>query len=109
MALDRPVHAPEMADGGAATAVAAPVALGSAVHGDQPRRLSAAPNTSGSQVGDGVMRRVDFDPHTRSFRLESCQVAPVFREFRRLYPNAKAFGFARYEDIETLIRPLGLR
>ena len=33
MALDRPVHAPETADGGTATAVAAPVALGAAVHG----------------------------------------------------------------------------
>ena len=33
MALDRPVHAPEAADGGTATAVAAPAAQGSAVHG----------------------------------------------------------------------------
>ena len=34
MALDRPVHAPETADGGTAPAVAAPVALGSAAQGD---------------------------------------------------------------------------
>ena len=33
MTLDRPVHAPETADGGTATAVAAPVAQGSAVRG----------------------------------------------------------------------------
>ena len=33
MALDRPVHAPEMADGATAPAVAPPVALGAAVQG----------------------------------------------------------------------------
>ena len=33
MALDRPVHAPETADGTTAPAVAALAALGSAVHG----------------------------------------------------------------------------
>ena len=33
MPLDRPVHAPETADGTTAPAVAAPVALGSAAHG----------------------------------------------------------------------------
>ena len=33
MMLDRPVHAPETADGTTAPAVAAPAALGSAVHG----------------------------------------------------------------------------
>ena len=33
MALDRPVHAPEAADGTTAHAVAAPVAPGTAVHG----------------------------------------------------------------------------
>ena len=35
MAFDRPVHAHEAADGGTATAVAAPAALGSVAHGDQ--------------------------------------------------------------------------
>ena len=34
MAVDRPVHAPEAADGTTAPAVAVPVALGSALHGD---------------------------------------------------------------------------
>ena len=33
MGLDRPVHAPEAADGTTAPAVAVPVALGSAPHG----------------------------------------------------------------------------
>ena len=33
MALDRPVHAPEAVDGTTARAVAAPLALGAAVHG----------------------------------------------------------------------------
>ena len=41
MALNRPVHAPETADGATAPAVAAPVAPGSAVHGG----LEAWPET----------------------------------------------------------------
>ena len=43
MALDRPVHAPETADGGTATAVAAPVALGAAVHGGLAQMFTPPP------------------------------------------------------------------
>ena len=46
MTPDRPVHAPEAADGGTAPAVAAPVALWSAAHGGlaqtPPRFLDSA-------------------------------------------------------------------
>ena len=46
MALDRPVHAPEAADGTTARAVAAPAAPGSAAHGGLaqmfPRLLAPA-------------------------------------------------------------------
>ena len=40
MALDRPVHAHEAADGGTDTAVALHVALGSAAHGGLAQTLS---------------------------------------------------------------------
>ena len=40
MALDRAVHAPETAGGTTAPAVAAPVALGSAVHGDLAQTIT---------------------------------------------------------------------
>ena len=40
MTLDRPVHAPETADGTTVAAVAAPVALGSAMRGDLVQTFS---------------------------------------------------------------------
>ena len=43
MALDRPVHAPETADGGTATAVALHVAQGSAVHGGVAQMFTPPP------------------------------------------------------------------
>ena len=43
MTLDRPVHAPETADGTTAPAVAAPAALGSAVHGDLAQTFTPPP------------------------------------------------------------------
>ena len=43
MALDRPVHAPETADGTTAPAVAALAALGSAMHGDLEQTFNPSP------------------------------------------------------------------
>ena len=43
MALDRPVHAPEMADGTTAPAVALHVAPGSAVHGGLAQMFTPPP------------------------------------------------------------------
>ena len=43
MMLDRPVHAPETADGTTAPAVAAPAALGSAVHGNLAQTFNPPP------------------------------------------------------------------
>ena len=43
MTLDRPVHAPETADGTTAPAVAAPAALGSAVHGNLAQTFTPPP------------------------------------------------------------------
>ena len=43
MALGRPVHTPETVDGTAAPAVAAPLALGSAVHGDLEQTPKPSP------------------------------------------------------------------
>ena len=43
MTLDRPVHAPETADGTTAPAVALHVALGSAAHGDLEQTLNPSP------------------------------------------------------------------
>ncbi len=50
MALDKPVHAPETVDGTAGPAVAAPVALGSAVHGDL-EQMFTHPNFWPGQAG----------------------------------------------------------
>ena len=43
MMLDRPVHAPGTADGTTAPAVAAPAALGSAVHGNLAQTFTPPP------------------------------------------------------------------
>ena len=43
MMLDRPVHAPEAADGATAPAVALHVALGSAAHGGLEQTLNPSP------------------------------------------------------------------
>ena len=43
MTLDRPVHAPEAADGATAPAVAPPASLGSAAHGDLEQTLKPSP------------------------------------------------------------------
>ena len=43
MALDRPVHATETADGTTARAVAAPIALGSAAHGGLAQMFTPPP------------------------------------------------------------------
>ena len=43
MMLDKPVHAPETADGTTAAAVAAPVALWSAVHRDLAQTFTPPP------------------------------------------------------------------
>ena len=45
MALDRPVHAPETADGTRAPAVAALAALGSAMRGDLEQTFNPSPFT----------------------------------------------------------------
>ena len=50
MALDRPVHAPETADGTTARAVAAPLALGSVVHGGQTTPTDRKPWQTGSEL-----------------------------------------------------------
>lgn len=42
-------------------------------------------------------------------RTRAQQVAPVFKAFRRRYPNAKAFAAAPEEEIRQLAEPLGLR
>ena len=44
MMLDRPVHAPETADGTTVAAVAAPVALWSAVHRDLAQTFTPPPD-----------------------------------------------------------------
>ena len=44
MALDRPAHAPEAADGTTAPAVAALAALGSAVHGSLAHMFTPPPD-----------------------------------------------------------------
>ena len=49
MALDRPVHAPETADGATAGAVALHVALGSATHGDQTTTPDFLPRLAGGK------------------------------------------------------------
>ena len=53
MALDRPVHAPEAVGGTTAPAVAAPVALGSAAHGDLEQTLNPSPFSSPRFFGLG--------------------------------------------------------
>ena len=48
-ALDRPVHAPEAAEGTTEPAVALHVALGSAVHGEQTTPTNRRPWQTGSE------------------------------------------------------------
>ena len=49
MALDRPVHAPETANGATAPAVALHVALGSAAQGDQTTTPDSWPRLAGGR------------------------------------------------------------
>ena len=97
MILDRPVHAPEAADGTTASAVAAPVASGFAVYGGLAQTFNPPPpDFRPSQAGWRVMITsqaalasslliIPWAVQARSHRPHSWR--PHFPEVRRLRPE----------------------